>query len=116
MTSTTRRPGSRAARLTYVAVPTVGLALSAAMVWQASYPAFSATTENPGNTWTSGSLTLGDNDSGRALFSAEDLVPGDTETRCIAVTSTASAPSSVTLYGTGLTDSKDLGDWLDLDV
>ncbi len=116
MTSTTRRPGSRAARLTSVAVPTIGLALSAVMVWQASYSAFSATTENPGNTWSSGSLTLGDSDSGMALFTAENLVPGSTETQCIRVTSTASAPSSVELYGAGLTDSKDLGDWLDLDV
>ncbi len=116
MTSTTRRPGSRAARLTSVAVPTVGLALSAAMVWQASYSAFSATTENPGNTWSSGSLTLGDSDSGEALFSAENLVPGETETRCITVTSSASSPSSVTLYGAGLTDTKNLGDWLDLSV
>ena len=85
-----------------VRVPTVPAALlvSALLVWQASNAAFSATTSNPGNSWTAGSVTLTDDDggtsptTGTAMFSAAGLVPGSTGSHCIAVTSTGTVPAT----------------------
>ncbi len=47
-----------------------------------------------------GSVSLSDDDSDTALFTASGLQPGDTRTSCIVVTSTGSLPSTVKLYGT----------------
>src|SRR4051794_4529260 len=69
------------------AVPAAVLA-SGALVWQSSYSAFSATTSNPTNNWTAGTVALADDDSNTALFTATNLKPGSTGTKCIAVTST----------------------------
>ena len=83
-----------------VAVP-VGLVLSAALTWQSTYAAFSATTDNAGNSWRSGSVVLADGDNGVALFStAADgaLRPGSTRSRCIRVDYTGDLPVDVRLY------------------
>jgi hypothetical protein len=81
------------------AIPMAVLA-SGGMVWQSSYSAFSATTANPTSNWTSGTVALSDDDSNTALFTASNLKPGATGTKCIAVTSTGSLASTVKLYGT----------------
>jgi hypothetical protein len=86
----------------FVAVVSVPLALvaSGAMVWHASYSAFSSTTSNPTNNWAAGTVALADDDSNTAMFNASSLKPGSTGSKCIAVTSTGSLPSAVKLYGT----------------
>src|SRR5262245_56233961 len=81
------------------AVPMAVLA-SGGLVWQSSYSAFSATTSNPTNNWTAGTVALSDDDSNTAMFTASNLKPGATGTKCIAVTSTGSLASTVKLYGT----------------
>ena len=119
MTSTIRRPGIRAARAGFLAAPLVGLAVAVALVWQSSYAAFSATTDNGVNNWAAGSVTITDNDSGTAMFNLTDdgqLKPGSTRTRCIEVSKTGSLASTVKLYGTGLTTTNDLSSHLDLVV
>ena len=78
-----------------------GLVVSAGVVWQASYSAFSAPTSNPTSNWAAGTVALADDDAGTALFSASGLKPGSTGQKCIAVTSNGTLPSTVKLYGTG---------------
>lgn len=106
--SNTRRPAATTARLLKWSVPVVGVLISGLVVAQASYSAFSATTSNPTNNWTMGSVALSDDDSSTALFNATDLKPGSTGSKCIAVTSTGSLPSSVELYGTNPTTTNAL--------
>jgi len=97
------------------AVP-AGLLVSAALVWQASYAAFSATTSSPTNNWSTGTVVLADDDSNTAMFTATALKPGSTASKCIAVTSSGSLASTVKLYGTGKTATNSLDTHLDLVV
>jgi hypothetical protein len=94
-----------------LATPLVVLT-SAAIVWQGSTAAFNVTTTNQANTWATGTVTLTDDDSSTALFTATDLMPGATGSKCIVVTYTSAASAAeIRLYGTG---SGTLADNLDL--
>ena len=62
------------------------------------FSAFSSTTTNPGNSFSAGSVTIGDNDAGAAMYSLTNQKPGDTTSRCIKVTYSGSLPSAVRLY------------------
>ncbi len=103
-------------RLVALAAAPVALLASGGMVWAASYSAFSATTVNPTSNWTSGTVALSDDDSDTALFTASNLKPGATGTKCIAVTSTGSLASAVKLYGTSYSTTKDLASNINLKV
>jgi hypothetical protein len=89
---------------------------SAAIVWQASYSAFSATTQNPTSNWSTGSVTLTDDDSNTAMFTATNLKPGSTGSKCIAVTSNGTLASAVKLYGTSYAQTKALGTYITVTV
>lgn len=96
----TRSTGLRS--LLVAAVP-VGLVFSAAVVWQSTAAAFTATTDNSGNTWQTGSVVLTDNDGASALFSSvldNGLKPGSARSGCIRVDYTGSLPASIRLYVT----------------
>lgn len=93
-------PTRRFALLATIATAAAGLVASGALVWHASYSAFSATTANPTNNWTAGSVALTDDDSGSALFTVPTMKPGATGTKCIVVTSNATLASTVKLYTT----------------
>jgi hypothetical protein len=97
------------------AIPAAVLA-SGGMVWASSYSAFSATTVNPTNNWSSGTVALADDDSNTAMFTATNLKPGATGTKCIAVTSTGSLASTVKLYGTTYSTTNALATSLNLKV
>ena len=116
--NTPRRPSRKAARIAGVGVVAVGLIGSAALVWQASYSAFSATTANPTNNWTAGTVALSDDDSNSALFSVTGLKPGSSGSKCIVVSSTGSLASTVKLYATAssFSQTNTLGDNLQLTV
>jgi hypothetical protein len=90
------------------------LVLSSGLVWQASYSAFSGTTDNPTSNWSAGTVGLSDDDTNTALFSATNLKPGSTGTKCIVLTSTGSVASTVRLYGTNLATTSSLSSHLDL--
>lgn len=93
-----KQPTRRARRIgTAIATP-VAIVAAAAMVWQSSYSAFSGTTRNSGNSWSTGSVALSDDDAGTARFQASNLVPDQTETKCITVTANASVPGTVKAY------------------
>jgi hypothetical protein len=96
------RTRSAALRSVLAAVP-VGLLLAGALVWQSTAAAFTATTDNSGNTWQAGSVALSDSDGGSALFdSTADgaLQPGSTRSRCIRVDYTGDLPADIRLYVT----------------
>ena len=97
------------------AVP-VALLASGGLVWQASYSAFSATTASPTNNWSAGTVALSDDDSNTAMFTASNLKPGATGTKCIAVTSTGSLASTVKLYGTSYATTNALAANINLKV
>ena len=74
--------------------------LTTALILTASFAAFSDTTENTGNTWTAGSVTLTDDDSDSVMFNVSAMTGGQTETKCIVVTYSGTLlPSDVNLYG-----------------
>jgi hypothetical protein len=93
-----------------------GLLVSGGVVWQASYSAFSSTSTNPTSNWSSGSVALSDDDSNTALFTASNLKPGATGTKCIAVTSTGSLASTVKLYGTAAATTNALSTYVNLTI
>ena len=97
----------------------VALLLVAMMVTRTSQAAFTATTDNTGNSFTAGTVVLSDDDSGAALFAVPTMSPGDTATGCIQVTysGTITDPQAVKLYGGGYTDAGgSLSDYLELTV
>lgn len=79
------RMSNRTARIVKWAALPAALIVSAVVVSQASYSAFTATTTNPGNNWNTGNLSL-INDSAVALFSVNNIKPGDWGSKCITVT------------------------------
>jgi hypothetical protein len=113
-----RAPSRRAKRMAILAAVILGWTGSGAMVWHASYSAFSATTVNSANSLSAGSVAISDNDSNAVMFNATGLKPGDVVTKCILVTYSGSLASTVKLYiaaadtigGTGL------GSYLDMVV
>jgi hypothetical protein len=111
-------PTRRFALLATITTAAAGLVASGALVWHASYSAFSATTANPTSNWAAGSVALTDDDGGSALFSVSNLKPGSTGTKCIVVTSNATLASTTKLYTTAssFAQTKTLADNLSLTV
>ncbi|WP_375425276.1 TasA family protein [uncultured Friedmanniella sp.] len=87
-----------------------------ALVGQASYASFSSKVSNGGNTFSVGTVTLSDDDSGSTLFSLTNLKPGSAGSRCISVVSSGSLPSSVKLYATDASVTKGLGGYVTLAI
>lgn len=107
---------TRTQRIAAAAVVPAALLASGGLVWQASYSAFSATTTNPTSNWAAGTVALSDDDSNSAMFTASNLKPGSTGSKCIVVTSSGSLASTVKLYSTNYSTTKSLADNLDLKV
>jgi len=96
-------------------VPAVALALVSLVVMVGSRAAFSDTTSNAANSWSAGTVTITDDDSGSAMFNASAMKPGDTVTECIVVTYSGSlVPADVSLYGS--TGGSGLDAYLDMTV
>lgn len=84
-----------------LAAISVGLVLSAAVVWQSTAAAFTATTDNTGNSWATGSVVLTDSDNGSKLFDTTRdglLTPALVRSKCIRVDYTGSLPANIKLY------------------
>jgi hypothetical protein len=62
------------------------------------FAAFSQTTVNSNNSFAAGTVTIGDNDAGSALYSVSNVDPGDSVTSCIRVTYSGTLNSNVRLY------------------
>jgi len=89
------------------------VALVGTVVGIGTWSAFSSTTENSGNQFEAGTVTLGDDDSDGVLFNLSALKPNDTSDKCINVTYSGSLAASVKVYGSG---SGGLGQYLTLTV
>jgi hypothetical protein len=107
-----RRDGGR--RRTMVVALPLALVASSALVYQASNAAFTASTDNGSNTWSSGTVAISDDDSSSVMFQATGLKPGDTGIKCINVTYSGTLAGAVRLYVTS--PSGTLGQYLDLTV
>ena len=86
----------------------------ASLVGLGVFGAFSSTTSNPDNNFSTGSVVLADNDSGAALYTVTAAKPGDSVTMCIQVTYTGDLPADVHLYTTSTIGS--LGQYIDLAI
>lgn len=89
------------------------------MMVSVSRAAFTASTDNTGNSLSTATLTLTDDDGGSSvLFNVSDMVPGDTSVNCIAVTYSGSQadPAGVKVYSGGFTDSGTLADYLNVTI
>lgn len=93
-----RTPSSKFRKIAAAAATPVAVLLAGGLVWQASYAAFSGQTRNSGNEWSTGSVAISDDDNGAARFQVTDMVPGQTDTKCIAVTANATAAGEVRAY------------------
>jgi hypothetical protein len=94
----------------------LGLALSGALVWQASYSAFSATTSNTPNTWNASTQGLS-NDSSGPMFAITNMTPGATASKCIKVSSTGTVPATVKLYtALGSSVTNDISQYINLTI
>ena len=83
-------------RKALVSILVVGVAGSVA--GSGTFSAFSSTTANPGNSFTAGTVTISDNDSGSSMLSLSNAKPGDSTTGCITTTYTGSLSANVRLY------------------
>jgi hypothetical protein len=92
------KPSRRAQKIMAAAATPVALVALGGMVYQASYAAFTGQTRNSGNEWATGSVKLTDDDNGAARFRVANMLPGDTQTKCITVTADASVASTVKGY------------------
>lgn len=102
-----------------VAVP-VGLVVSLAVTWGSTYAAFSASTDNGGNSWQTGSVVLDDSASGAALFTSADdsaLTPGFARSRCIRIDYTGDLAAEIRMYvGTPAGGATTLDEYLVMSV
>jgi hypothetical protein len=94
----------------------VGLLLSAVIIWRTSTAAFTATTTNGANSFSTGSVVLSDNDSGTALFTATNLKPGSTNSACIRVSYSGTVATTLKVYGTSPSSTNSLDTYLNFTV
>lgn len=78
------------------------------------FGAFSATTTNAGNQISAGTVAIGDNDAGAAMYTVTNAKPGDSVEKCIKVTYTGSLDADVHIYTTSSVGS--LGQYVDLTI
>ncbi|GAB3300493.1 hypothetical protein EK0264_18955 [Epidermidibacterium keratini] len=109
-------PSSRATRIAKWSTIPVALVISGVLVSQASHSAFSATTDNPSNNWSTGTVSLRDDDNGSAMFAVTNMKPGDTGSKCITVTSDGTLPSDVKLYTANASQTGGLDAHLNLTI
>jgi hypothetical protein len=93
-----RAPSTTTGKVLATAAAPVAMLAAAALIWQSSNAAFSGTTRNSGNNWATGAVSITDDDSGSARFQVENMTPGDTDTKCIKVTTNANVPGIVKGY------------------
>lgn len=95
----------------------VSLVVVSVLVVTSSIAAFSDTTDNTGNSFSTGTVVLSDDDVG-AMFTVTNLIPGQSVQDCITVTYSGSVtdPAAVRMYSGGYTDSGDLDTYLDITI
>jgi hypothetical protein len=84
------------------------------LVWEPPSWAFTASGESPNYSLASDSVSLHDDDSGTAMFSAANLKPGSSDDKCIVVSAPAGQASSVRLYARDYRTTNGLGESLNV--
>lgn len=98
-------PSVRTRKIAALTAGPIAILIAGGIVWQGSQAAFTATTRNSGNAWSTGQVALTDDDAGVAGFTVENLVPGQTGQKCLVVTSQSSVPGEVRTYVQNLSTS-----------
>jgi hypothetical protein len=80
-----RQKGSARASAARIAAVVAACLLVSFLVVQETRAAFTDTTDNTGNQFSTTEIRLIDDDSGSAMFNVTDLAPGDSVTECINV-------------------------------
>lgn len=93
-----KKPSLKTTKVLATLATPLAVVAAGGMVMQSSYAAFTGQTRSTGNEWSTGSVNLTDDDNGQARFAVADMLPGDTETKCVTVTAKASVPSTVKGY------------------
>jgi hypothetical protein len=110
--------------LVRVIAPAVGLLAAGLLVWQGSYAAFSATTQDTTNTWSSAQLSLKNNGgvagayaaTTSATFGGASLKPGATGTTCLTVQSNGTSAGNMAMYLSNLVNAGGLAQQIKLTV
>jgi predicted ribosomally synthesized peptide with SipW-like signal peptide len=79
-----------------------------------TFSAFTSTTDNVGNTFAAGTVYIGDNDAGSAMYNVTNQAPGAVTTKCIRLTYTGSLAADVKLYTSSTVNA--LGTYVDLSI
>jgi hypothetical protein len=92
-------------RVARAAAPVTGLLAAGLLIWSGSTAAFTASSNNTSDSWSTGQLALQNNGGGAtfatttaALFSETGIKPGVSGTKCITVESTGSLAGALKLY------------------
>jgi hypothetical protein len=106
------KQSDRRRRVVRATAPAAGLLAAGLLVWQGSYAAFSATTTDNNNAWSTGNLVLTNNGgtgtyaaATTASFGGTNLKPTSTGTTCLTVKSTGNSAGSLAMYENTLADS-----------
>jgi hypothetical protein len=92
-------------RVAALAAAPVAILAAGTLVWQSSSAAFTSSSRNAGNSWSTGQVTLTDDDTGRAGFTVTNLLPGQSGQRCLVVKSNSTVPGEVRAYTQNVTAS-----------
>lgn len=108
---------SRAKVWLIVGIVVVALLLAVLLVYQVSKSAFTADTETGSSTFSATSIDLTNDKSGSSVFTAGDLVPGDSDSDSgeVRVTYTGGADATVKMYTRDNSDTG-LASYLDLTI
>jgi hypothetical protein len=98
-------PSARTRRIVGLTAGPVAILLAGLFVWQGSNAAFTATTRSSGNSWSTGQVALTDDDLGAAAITIQHMVPMQTGTKCIVVTSNSNVAGEVRTYFANLSPS-----------
>lgn len=111
-----KTPSARMRSLAMLGAAPLAVLVAGGMVWQGSQAAFTASTRNAGNSWSTGNVTLTDDDLGAAAFTVERIVPGQTGEKCIVVTSQSNVAGEVRAYTQNLITSRGMENRIFIDL
>jgi hypothetical protein len=95
----------------------VSLAVMSVLVITGSRAAFTDSTENRGNYWNTGGIELTDDaPADSVMYEIDDMKPGQSDIRCIAVTYLGDYDADVKLYSEVSSEGQSLAAYLDIEV
>jgi hypothetical protein len=81
-----------------VLLSALGIGVLSSVAALGIFGVFSATTQNTGNEFVSGTVSFSNNSAGQAMYNITGAKPGQTATKCIKATYTGSLAAAVKLY------------------